>query len=73
MFLGGIHHHRSPYRLKNIERESSGTQAKSFLNAFDRTLRLPPDFLETWWERVLALVAVGLVVAVLVDVVIRGL
>jgi hypothetical protein len=25
-------------------------------------VRLPPDLLETWWERVLAIVVVGLVV-----------
>jgi hypothetical protein len=36
-------------------------------------VRLPPDLLETWWERVLAIVAIGLVAWTIVDVARYGL
>jgi hypothetical protein len=36
-------------------------------------IRLPPDALATWVERVLAIVAIAFVAAVLVDVMVRGL
>jgi hypothetical protein len=36
------------------------------------SVRLPPDLLETWWERVLAIVVVGLVVWTIVDIVRYG-
>jgi hypothetical protein len=35
-------------------------------------IRLPPDLLETWWERVLAIVLAGLVVWTIVDIVRNG-
>jgi hypothetical protein len=34
---------------------------------------LPPDILEAWWERVLAVVAIALVVWTLVDIVRQSL
>ena len=46
---------------------------RSRLFAITRALRPPPDVLETWGERVLALVAVAFVAMLLVDIVIRGL
>jgi hypothetical protein len=59
--------------MKNIQPVSRESQALSFLNAFTRPSRLPDNFLERWWERVLAVVAVGCVAALLVDIAIRGL
>jgi len=59
--------------MKNIQPVSREAQALSFLNAFTRPSRLPDNFLERWWERVLAVVAVGFVAALLVDIAIRGL
>ena len=35
-------------------------------------VRLPPDLLETWWERVLAIVAIGIVEWTIVDFVRYG-
>ena len=58
--------------MTSSQRVNREAQAQSFLKAFDGLLRLPPEFLETWWERLLAVVVVGLVVAVLVDVILRG-
>jgi hypothetical protein len=46
---------------------------RSRLFAVTGALRPPPDVLETWGERVLALVAVGFVATLLVDIVMRGL
>jgi hypothetical protein len=43
------------------------------LFAVTRALRPRPDVLETWGERVLALVVVAFVAMLLVDIVIRGL
>jgi hypothetical protein len=68
--------------MKNIQPISREAQAllllyaftrPSRLNAFTRPFRLPDSFLERWWERVLAVVAVGFVAALLVDIAIRGL
>jgi hypothetical protein len=48
-------------------------QSRSFLHAFPRAIRLPPDVLETWWERVLAAVAVSMVGWTVADIVLNGL
>jgi hypothetical protein len=48
-------------------------QARSFLNAITTAVRLPPDLLVTWRERVLAVVAIALVVWMVVDMVRQGL
>jgi hypothetical protein len=48
-------------------------QDSSFPHAFPRAVRLPTDVLETWWERVLAAVAVSMVVWTVADIVLNGL
>jgi hypothetical protein len=48
-------------------------QAWSFSHAFPRAIRLPPDVLKTWWERVLAVVAVSMAVWTVADIVLNGL
>jgi hypothetical protein len=48
-------------------------QVWSSLGALVMGVRLAPDMLETWWECVLAVVAITLVVCTLVDIVWHGL
>ena len=36
-------------------------------------VRLPPDLLQTWWERMLAIVAMGLVAWTIIDIARTGL
>ena len=44
------------------------SQARQSLSALITGAWLPPELLETWWERVLAVVAIALVVWTLVDI-----
>jgi hypothetical protein len=57
--------------------QASGTrrddQARSLSDPFVTNVRLPPNFLPTWWERALAIVALTLVAWTLVDIVRAGL
>jgi hypothetical protein len=48
-------------------------QDRSSSRAFPQAIRLPPDVLETWWERVLAAVAVSMVMWTVADIVLNGL
>jgi hypothetical protein len=57
--------------------QASGTrrddQARPFSDASGNDVRLPRDFLGTWWERALAVVALILVAWTLVDIARAGL
>jgi len=57
--------------VKNLQRPHTVDLSKSPLLAFTRAFRLPPDVLTTWAECVLAIVLVGLFVALLVDIGVR--
>jgi hypothetical protein len=48
-------------------------QSRSLSRVFPRVIRLPPDVLETWWERVLAVAAVSMVGWTVADIVLNGL
>jgi hypothetical protein len=48
-------------------------QDRSSSHAVPKAIRLPPDVLETWWERALAAVAVSMVVWAVADIVLNGL
>ena len=47
-------------------------QDRARLSSAIAGFRLPPDLLETWWERVLAIVATGIVEWTIVDIVRYG-
>ena len=59
--------------MSNLRRPTGADQPRPRLLSFIRALRPPPDVLETRAERVLAVVAVALVVWVLADIVRNGL
>jgi hypothetical protein len=56
----------SPATTTGAQRDSEVRQS---LRALITGAWLPPDLLETWWERVLAVVAIAIVVWTLVDIV----
>jgi hypothetical protein len=59
--------------VKNVQRPSSADRPRSRSLSFIRALRPPPDALETRAERMLAMVAIALVVWMLADIVLKGL
>jgi hypothetical protein len=52
----------------NSDQPDAGGRRRIFISA----VNLPPDLLATWWERLLAVVAIALVVWTLADIVRNG-
>ena len=59
--------------MENVQPPGGVRQPRSRLLSLTRAFRLPPDALVTRMERVLAVVAIALAAAALMDVVVHGL